>query len=74
MYGIVCKNSFQFLKKIAVVDKILEYRGMKIGLQDAIGAVQMTIGPDMQNLITAAGIRSCARTILDECTPVVSKI
>jgi hypothetical protein len=74
MYRIVCKNCFQFPKKIAVIDEILKYRGMKIGLQNAVCAVHVTIGSDMQNLITATDIGSGARASLDESASVVGKI
>jgi hypothetical protein len=45
-----------------MVHKILKYRWMKIGLQNAIRAIHGAKGADMKNLITATGIYPCAGT------------
>jgi hypothetical protein len=45
-----------------MVHKILEYRWMKIGLQNAIRAIHSAKGADMQNLITATRINARSGT------------
>jgi hypothetical protein len=54
-----------------VVYKILKNGRVKISLQNAIGAIHIAKGTDVQNLIIATGIVTCARALFYE-SPLVS--
>ena len=54
-----------------MINEILKYGGMKIGLQDAVSAVHVTVSADVQNMITTAGIRTRSRAFFDECAFVI---
>jgi hypothetical protein len=56
-----------------MVHKILKYRWMKIGLQNAIRAIHGAKGADMQNLIVATPVSTGAWTFLDKGTLVSGK-
>jgi hypothetical protein len=56
-----------------MVDKILEYRRMKVCLQNAIGAVHGAKCADMQNLIVTAPVCTGARAFFDKSALVSGK-
>jgi hypothetical protein len=49
-----------------MVNKILKYRRMEIGLQNTIGAVHGAKCANMQDLIVTAAVSTSARTFFDK--------
>jgi hypothetical protein len=56
----------QFGVQVGVIEKILQHRRVKIGLQDAVGAIHRAESPDMHNLVTTAGVVSGPGACPDE--------